>query len=64
MTGIIGAVVSMVGGRCCDLEEILKISILVQRLFSDRTITSSACYHLKSSEFNYERVWKIMFYSG
>ena len=64
MAGIIGDVEAMVGGRGCVLTKIFKISIAVQRIFSDRTIACSLCSHSKSSEFNYTIVGKIMLSIG
>ena len=42
----------------------LKILIVVQSLLSARTVASLTCSHLKSSNFNSARLWKIMFSSG
>ena len=48
----------------CGLTKGLNISIVFQRLLSAITVASLPCYHSNSSEFNSERVGKIMLSSG
>ena len=45
MDGIRVSAVEMLGGRGCGFTEILKISIVLQSIFSDSTVASSTCYH-------------------
>ena len=54
----------MLGGRGYGLTERFNISIVVQSLSSDRTVDSLPFSHSNSSEFNSERVGKIMLSSG
>ena len=58
MAGIRGSVGAMVRGEGCCFTEVLKMLVVVQRLSSYSTVSSSPCSHPKISYFNSARVGK------